>query len=156
TDYLTAKLTRPAWRTGGASPPSPLDAELDRARWHRERVGYGVLTLAALREFVGAEPVAAALDAFGRGAAGKEGAVAEFAAAVSARTGKDVAKWLAGRGADPKVGGAAFTTAYWLGEPESAVIVYGTGADVAANRAAAAALQTAVRLGYGNVVVPVK
>jgi hypothetical protein len=156
TDYLSAKMTRPAWRSGGASPPSPLDVELDRARWHRERVGYGVLTLHALREFVGAEAFAAALDAFGRANAGKEVAVKEFAAAVSDRTGKDVAKWLAERGEDPKVGGATFSTVHWLAEPESAVIVYGTAGDVAANRAAAVALQTAVRVGHGNVIVPVK
>jgi len=82
--------------------------------------------------------------------------VAEFAAAVSERTGKDVARWLAERGDDPKVGGAVFSASHWLGEPESAVIVYGTAGDVAANREAAAALQTAVRVGHGNVIVPVK
>lgn len=156
TDSLSAKAARPAWRSGGGSPPSPLDAELDRARWHRERVGYGVLTLHALREFVGAEPFAAALDAFGKAHAGQPATAAEFAAAVSAQTGKDVAKWLAERGEDAPVGGAVFSVSHWLTEPESAVIVYGTGGDVAANRAAAAALQTAVRVGGSNVIVPVK
>lgn len=155
TDYLAAKVARPAWRSEGGSP-TPLDAELDRGRWHRERVGYGVLTLHALREFVGAEPFAAALDAFGRANAGRTVTAAEFVAAVSSRTGKDVAKWLAERGDDLPVGGATFSTTHWLAEPESAVIVYGTGGDVAANRAAATALQTAVRVGAGNVVVPVK
>lgn len=156
TDYLSAKVTRPVLAAGSGSPPTPLDAELDRARWHREWVGYGVLTLHALREFVGAEPFAAALDSFGRANAGKEVTVQEFAAAVSARTGKDVAKWLAERGGDPKLGGATFSVAHWLAEAESAVIVYGTTGDVAANRAAATALQAAVRVGHGNVIVPVK
>lgn len=57
---------------------------------------------------------------------------------------------------EPRVGGPAFTTAYWLDETESAVIVYGTAGDTAANRAAAIALQTAIRVGHGNNVVPVK
>ena len=157
TDYLSARAARPDWRTTpGGRPPSPLDAELDRARWHREQTGYGVLTLDALRNFLGAEPFAAALDAFGRAHAGKEFTVAEFAAALTARTGRDLNRWLAEWGTDPAVGGAVFSTAHWLAEPGSAVIVYGTVGDAAANRAAAVALQTGVRTGHGNVVVPVK
>jgi hypothetical protein len=156
TAYLSAKAARPGWRAGGGAPPSPLDAELDRARWHRERTGYGVLTLHALREFLGAEAFAAALDAFGRANAGKEVTVQSFVSALTEKTGKDVAGWLAGRGDEPAVGGAVFSTARWLDEPESAVIVYGTAGDTAANRAAAAALQTAVRTRTDNVVVPVK
>jgi hypothetical protein len=155
TDYRSARAARPAWRANG-SPPSALDAELDRARWHREQTGYGVLTLHALREFLGAKEFAAALDAFGRANAGKEVTVAAFADALAGRTGKDVTRWLAEWSDDPKVGGAVFSASHWLTEPESAVIVYGTAGDVAANREAAAALQTAVRVGHGNVVVPVK
>jgi hypothetical protein len=58
-------------------------------------------------------------------------------------------------GAAPPAGGATFSTARWLDEPDAAVIVYGTAGDTTANRAAALALQTAARVHHGNVVVPV-
>jgi hypothetical protein len=154
TDYLSAKAAQPAWRSDGS--PWLMDVELDRARWHRERVGYGVLTLHALREFIGAERFTSALDEFGKANAGKQVTVQEFTAAVSARTGNDVANWLAKRGDALPVGGAMFSVSNWLSEAESAVIVYGTAGDIAANRASAAVLQTAVRVGGGNVIVPVK
>lgn len=155
-DYRTARAARPNWRDGATAVASPLDRELDRARWHREQVAFGVLTLHALRDFVGAGPFAKALDGFGKANAGKDVAAKDFAAFVGRETGMDIGGWLGGRGPTLTVGGAAFSTAHWLAEPERSVIVYGTDGDVAANREAAAALQTAVRLEHGNVVVPVK
>lgn len=157
TDLNAARATRPEWRTkGDGAAPTPLDAEMDRPRWHDEQTATGVLTLHALRQFVGAEAFAKALAAFGKANAGKEVTVKQFAAAVGESTGKDVARWLADRGDAPKVGGAVFSTSHWLSEPESALIVAGTAGDVAANREAAAALQKVVRVQWGNVVVPVK
>jgi Phospholipase B len=155
-DYLAAKAARPAWRDKDGAAPGALDLELDRARWHREQTGYGVLTLHALRTFVGPKPFAEAMDAFGRAHAGREVAIAEFVAALGERTGRDVARWLTEWGAAPRLGGATFSTARWLDEPDAAVIVYGTAGDAAANRAAATLLQTAVRVHHGNVVVPVR
>jgi hypothetical protein len=149
TDFNSARLARPA------SAESPLDRELDRARWHKEETARGVLTLHALRGFLGAEPFAKALDGFGRANAGKEVSAKQFLAAVGESSGKDVAQWLADRG-ELTVGGPAFTTASWLEDPERAVIVYGTAGDAAANREAAAALQTAVRTNGSNAIVPVK
>jgi hypothetical protein len=154
-DYLSAKTNRPGWRAGGAAP-SPIDAELDRDRWHREQTGYGVMTLHALRGFVGAEPFVEAMDGFGRANAGKEITVEAFAADVGKRTGKDVAGWLKAWQENPKIDGARFAVSHWLADPESAVIVYGTTADAAANREAADALRDAVRTGGANVFVPVK
>jgi hypothetical protein len=150
TGYLAAKANRPGEKL------SPLDAEMDRGRRHRERVGYGVLTLHALRQFVGAEPFAKAMDAFGTANAGKEVTVQQFTAAFGESTGKDVARWLADWGTEPKVGGPTFSTDHWLTEPGAVLVVAGTAGDVAANREAAAALQTTLRLQHGNVVVPVK
>ncbi len=154
-DYLAARLARPAWRDGG-SAPSLLDAEFDRPRWHREQTAYGVLTLHALREFVGTDGFVAVMDTFGKANAGREATVNAFAVAMADRTGKAVARWLAERGDDPKVGGATFSAAHWLHETDAAVIVYGTTGNVAANRAAATALQTAIRVGHDNTTVPVK
>jgi hypothetical protein len=154
-DYFTAKITRPGWRKTGISQ-SVLEQEMDRARWHREQSSYGALTLYALRDFVGDATFAATMDAFGRANAGKEVSGTQFAVALDTSTGKNVTVWLAAWEMNPKINGAVFSTAGWLDEPESAVIVYGTAGDVAANREAAIALQHGVRVGFGNVIVPVK
>lgn len=157
TNYLSARAARPSSQNGHSdSAASPLERELDRARWHREQAGYGALTLHALRAFVGSTPFGQALDSFGLANAGKEVTVDQFIAHVAGQTGKDVAGWLKAWEKDPKISGATFSTAQWLDEPEAAVIVYGTGADKAANREAASALQTAVRVGFNNTIVPVK
>ena len=150
TDYLSAKAARPGKAT------SPLDAEIDRARWHREQVGLGVLTLHGLRQLVGAEAFSKAAEAFGKVHAGKEVTVQQFTTAMSESSGKDVARWLTDRGPEPKVGGPTFSTTHWLLEPELVLIVAGTAGDVAANREAATALQTALRVSHGNVAVSVK
>ena len=156
-DYLSAKANRPEWLTaaGRDTTPPALAAELDRDRWHREQVGYGVLALHALRGFLGDSAFVAAMDAFGRAHAGKEVTVAEFAAAVGRETEKDVAGFLGRWAADPPAGGPAFTTTAWLGDPEHVVIVYGTTADAAANEAAARKLQEDIRVRWSNITVPV-
>jgi hypothetical protein len=137
-------------------PPSPLDAELDRDRWHREQVGYGVQTLHTLKGFVGPAKFVEAMDAFSRAHAGKEVTVAEFAEDLGKRTGQDVAGWLAKWAGDPQIGGATFAVNHWLLAPESALIVYGTKADAAANREAATALRDGILNGGWNVGIPVK
>ena len=83
------------------------------------------------------------MDAFGRANAGKEVNADQFLANIEKRTGKPVKAWLTAWEKKPAIFGPTFTTAYWLDEPESAVIVYGTVGDVAANREAA--LRTAMR-----------
>ncbi len=156
-DYHSAIATRPEWRRGSdPSLRSALDQELDRARWHREQSSYGALTLHALRDFVGSAPFVLVMDAFGRANAGKEISSDQFFRELKEKSGKDVEGWLTAWQKNPRIGGAKFSTGYWLDEPESAVIVYGTTGDVAANREAANALQNAVRVSYGNVIVAVK
>lgn len=152
TDYRFATLTGPQ----DASKWTPLMEQLDRARRSRELTAYGFLTLQALRAHVGAEPFAQAMDAFGLAHAGKEVSVKQFADAMGQATGKDVSRWLADHGVNFKVAGPTFTTATWLEEQDHAVIVYGTAGDAAANREAATALQTALRVSHGNEIVPVK
>jgi hypothetical protein len=154
--YLAARANRPDWRRAGGTPPSPLDAELDRDRWHREQVGYGALTLHALKEFVGPTQFVEAMDGFSRARAGKEVTATEFVADLAERTGRDVAGWLAKWAGDPRIDGATFAVNDWLLAPESALIVYGTRADAAANREAATALRDGVLNGGWNVAIPVK
>lgn len=152
--YLAAKALEPAWRKSGSASASPLTVELDGARRHAEQVGYGVLALDGLRAHVGAEKFAKALDEFGRANAGKAVTVAGFAEAVGKATGKDAAAFLAGF-APPKLDGRPVSVTGWGRDPEETVIVYGTKCDVVGNKAAAEALQVAVRLNCNNVLVPV-
>jgi hypothetical protein len=154
-----AKANRPDWRRNGGTTPSPIDVELDRDRWHREQVGYGALTLHELKGFLGEAKFVAAMDAFSRAHAGKddkEVTVTEFVEDLSRRTGEDVAGWLAKWSEAPRVGGATFAVNHWLAAPESAIIIYGTRAESAANREAAAALRDGVLKGAWNVAIPMK
>lgn len=151
--YFAAKAVEPFWRKCGTCPPTPLQVELDGARRHAEDVGYGVLKLDALRKHVGAEAFAKALDDFGRTHAGQAVSVADFAAAVGQATGKDVATFLTNF-TPPSPARRPVSVTGWSRDPEEAVIVYGTAGDVVANKSAAEALQTAIRLACNNVVVP--
>jgi len=153
TSYLAAKAKEPAWRKSRATSVSPLTVELDGARRHAEQTGYGVLALDALRAHVGAAKFAAAMDDFGRAHAGKPVGVADFAAEVGRATGKDVAAFLGGfRPPSPATRPVSVTG--WSRDPEEAVIVYGTQCDVVANKAAAEALQVAIRQSRNGVIVP--
>ena len=151
-DYQSAKALAP---TPPPGKPDAIAVELDRDRWHREQVAYGVLALHAVREFVGAAPFADAMDAFGRANAGKEVAAADFAAFLGKQTGKDVAAFLA-KWPGPSAGPRAVSATAWMRDPEAVVIVYGTLGDAAANDATANALQKAVRDQWSNFVIPVK
>ena len=151
--YLAAKALEPFWRKCATSPPTPIQVELDGARRHAEAVGYGVLKLDALRTHVGAEAFAKALDDFGHAHAGKSVAVADLAAEVGKATGKDVTTFL-DRFSPPSLARRPVSVNGWSRDPEETLIVYGTAGDVVANKAAAEALQTAIRLARNNVVVP--
>jgi hypothetical protein len=155
-DYHAARAARPSWRNSpGGAAPSPLDQELDRARWHKEQASYGALTLYALRAFMGEAAFDLVLDGFGKSHAGKPVTATQFVSEVGRTIGKPMDAWLADWEKKPKIGGSVFSIASWLDEPESALIVYGTQGDASANREAAVALQQAVRVGFGNVIVPV-
>jgi hypothetical protein len=132
-----------------------VDVEIDRERWAREQLGYGVVTLHALRRHVGPEKFDAALDAFGRANAGKRVTAADFLADLGKRTGADAAGFLADREPPPLMNTPAFTTLSFLDEPDACLIVYGTLDDEAANRAAADSLRELIRRRWSNVVVPV-
>ncbi len=152
TSFLAAKAKEPTWRKSSASV-SPLTVELDGARRHSEQAGYGVLALDALRTHVGAAKFAVAMDDFGRAHAGKPVSVADFAAEVGKATGKDVAAFLAGF-TPPKLAGRPVSVTGWARDPEETVIVYGTTRDAVANKAAAEALQVAIRQSRNGVIVP--
>jgi hypothetical protein len=161
TDLHAARTRRPAMdRTNPerpkAEPLSPLDAELVRDDWHRIEAGYGVLTLHALRGFVGADRFDPAMDTLGREYASKPVSATAFLAALGKATEKDVAGFLKGWAGRPEVGRLAYSVRSFADELESVLIVYGTTADAAANKEAAYDLQRRIRDAWSNVTVSVE
>jgi hypothetical protein len=152
-DYLAAKVREPAWRTETGPPVDAVTVELDRGRLHRQQVGQGVLALRALRQFVGPDRFAAAVDDWSRANAGKEVTTEDFYAAIGNATGKDVAGFVAGW-RPPPTAGRPVSVLGWMDEPEDTVLVYGTAADVVGNKAAAEALQGAFRRRWTNITLP--
>ncbi len=150
-DYSSARATKPGEKLG------PTETEIDRARWHKEQVGYGVLTLAALREHLGEQPFADAMEAFGQKNAGKEVTAAEFTSFLGKATNKDVVQFLQIRDNRP---GYKVRTQYGVNtfaeNLEHTLIVYGTGADVAANKEAAEELQKRIRDAWSNMTVSIE
>ena len=153
TDYRSAMAATPV-----AEPKTPTEIEIDRARWHKKTVAYGVLTLAALRAFVGEGPFMDAMASYGRRNAGKEVTGGDFVSFVGRATNKDVVKFF--REWEAKAGtlaadGATFHVHSFFEDLGHTVIVYGTMADVAANKEAAGELQRLIRERWSNVTVPV-
>ena len=154
-DYHAAKAACPDWRQR-AEAPSAIIAELDRDRWHREQVACGVLALHALRGSVGADRFAHAMDAFGRGHAGKEVTATDFTGFVGKETGTDVAALLEKCRVAPAAGAVVVSATSWVDDLENAIIVYGSRAESAGNEAAARRLQEAARIRWTNITVPIK
>jgi hypothetical protein len=154
-DYTAAVAARPGWRGEKGTPGvSPLELELDRDRWHREQVARGVLVLHALREFVGSDKFSQAMDEFGTANAGKAVTVDEFTTAVGKATGRDVVGFVS-KWAGPPADKRAVSATAFAHDPGSLVIVYGTTADAAGNKAAAEVLRDALRDRWENIPVPV-
>ena len=125
----------------------------------RAETGKGVLLLHALREAMGPKAFDAAMGAFGRANAGKRVDAAAFRAHM-AKAGKcdleDFFKRLADREGTRKASNGSFTVLSFYHELDRSLIVYGTTDDETANRAAAEALQEAIRTRFTNMVVPIK
>ena len=94
------------------------------------------------------------MDEFGRACAGKEVTHKEFAAFVQKKWGIDLdkrsTKWLEAERRGPR-----FSVKSWHDDQENTVIVYGTGADVEANRHTAEQLQHMVARQWSNIKIPV-
>lgn len=158
--YLTA-----AARLGRDLPLAEIAPELRDDGWYDLGVGKGMLVLDALRERLGARELAALLDRFGREHAGQPADIGAFLAAVAEQGGPSPEearrRWL---GVDADLGadvaarrreGRFWSVGAFLHDPQEAVIVYGSGGDVAAQRAAAERLQGAIRASWCNVTVPI-
>jgi hypothetical protein len=153
TDYRSATAAKPE-----AEPKTPTEIEIDRARWHKKTVAYGVLTLAALRRYVGETAFQDAMVSYGRRNAGKEVTVSDFIAYVGKATNKDVVNFF--KTWDAKADtlaadGATFHVHSFFEDLPHTLIIYGTQHDTAANKEAAGELQRLIRERWSNVTVPV-
>jgi Phospholipase B len=141
-----------------ASPPEratdhdverPL-RDLPRDQLVRSETGRGVLRLDRLRHATGEDRFLELMDKFGREHGGKAVAADEFVSFVS-RGRKDASdSWR-----NEVVDGPKFTVRTWADDQEHSVIVYGTTADVEANRETAEKLQHTVAHHGTNIVMPI-
>jgi hypothetical protein len=147
-----------------ARPEVPLartKSDLRQDDWYHVALGKGALLLHGLRGLMGDEKFVKAMDAFGRAHAGEEVTAAQFQAHVEKAAGKKLETffkpWLTEKGipASP-ISKGPFSVLTFYPEVEDALIVYGTGDELATNRESALALQQALRKRGANVTVPVK
>ena len=151
-DFRSAVAARPS-----VAPDDPTEREIDRRRWHKEQVGYGVMALAAMRQFVGDKEFIDVMTAYGLKNGGQTVTVSDFIAFAGKGTNKDVAGFFRKTEETLKVpNDPVYHCLSFQGEEENTIIVYGTQKDVAANREAAAELQKLIRESWCNVTVPIK
>jgi hypothetical protein len=127
---------------------TPGDRPRDRLV-HAE-TGRGVQRLDRLRHRIGDKVFVELMDRFGREHAGKPVTADEFVAFVARTRKVEGSAWQAGEPDGPK-----FSVTTWAEDPERTVLVYGTLADVEANRETAEKLQKTVARNWTNIVIPV-
>src|SRR5262245_20808968 len=150
-DFTTAQVRMPKEKL------TPTEKEMDRARWHKQQVGYGVLALNAIRGTVGQDAFDTAMVGFGREYAGKEITEETFFQYVSKAANKDVGAFIKKSfnrtGYLPKTKYGVNTFA---DDVEHTLIVYGAAADESANKEAAEELQKRIRDTWSNYTVRVE
>ena len=141
---------------------SPFQVQLDRDRWHTQQTGYGVIILNSLREIVGGDIFDKAMDEFGRAHAGQSVTVKEFIESLknASPKGESILKELkqpidAYDFKDVVFDNRPVNVLGWMIDPDSTIIVYGTLADVAGNKAAALELQKAFSAKWWNSDLPI-
>jgi hypothetical protein len=124
----------------------------ERSRLIHEETARGVLRLAGLRHAVGDDRFLDLMERFGREHAGKLVSAGEFVAFVNRQTKMPAGNPESWATIDE---GPKFTVRTWAEDQERTVIVYGTLADVAANREIAERLQRTVAKRGSNIVMPI-
>jgi hypothetical protein len=153
--WLTA-----ARRLGRDVPLRETKPEAGHAEWYQIAKGKGVMLLAALRDGLGKKIFDSLMDEFGQAHAGAEVTSDQFVEHVVNAAGKPASEvfdlWLQAKSHpatdadhDP------WTIHSFEIEPEQALIVYGTLADVAAQREAAEILQRTIARRFTNFSVPI-
>jgi hypothetical protein len=127
-------------------------ASLERSRFVRSETARGVFRLDALRHALGDERFIAVMDEFGREHGGKAVSGEEFIAFTERnRNKKDRTTW----SSVPSPDDPKFTVHSWAEDQERTVIVYGTTADVEANRESAEMMQRTIAKRGTNIIVPI-
>jgi Phospholipase B len=137
----------------GSLKDQPAD-DPGRDVWARAETGKGVLFLDRLRREAGSRSFAEWMDEFGRANAGRQVTGDQFYAFIQQTWGKDP-KDLARAALSEAADGPKFTVKSWRFDQEKTVIVYGTVADIDANREAAEHLQRSIARQGSNIKVPV-
>ena len=131
------------------------EVPLERSRLVRSETGRGVLRVRRGAQALGDDRFVELMEEFGLEHAGKEVTGGQFAAFIDQHKGKtDSIDWHVDQSPDvfqsPK-----FTVRSWAEEQEHSVIVYGTMADVEANRETAELLQRTIAKHGTNIVIPI-
>lgn len=126
----------------------------ERSKFVRSETARGVFRLDGLRRTLGDHRFIELMDEFGRDHAGKKVSGDEFVSFIEQNRRKtDSIDWQADRA---EVGqGPKFNVRSWVEDQEDTVIVYGTTADVTANRETADQLQRTIKTHGTNIVIPV-
>ncbi|HEY3967670.1 MAG TPA: C45 family autoproteolytic acyltransferase/hydrolase [Planctomycetaceae bacterium] len=155
-----SKWRTAALRMGRDVPLQDTASDPASHDWYDVAKGKGVLLLAALRERLGAEAFDHMLDAFGQAHAGRRVTTAEFVnhcrESAGALAVEVLDAWLDPAKSAAPASGNPWTIYSFEAEPELALIVYGTVADRAANKEAAALLARTLARRFSNFSYPVK
>jgi len=161
-------LAAVARRGGKDIPLIETRADLRTDEWYDIASGKGVLILAELRARCGAEPFDKFMDAFGRAHAGMPVSSSNFFAAAEKALAKPLGElrdaWLNGDarsklGSDVrarKSSGRYWSVDSFERQLDKTLIVYGTLAEVEAQREAARSLQRKLASRFANMTVPIK
>ncbi len=126
----------------------------ERDSFVHSETGRGVVRLHGLRRAIGDERFLELMDQFGHDHAGKVVTGAEFISFINHNKRKaDAIDWEIDRAAGSQ--GTRFTVRSWAEDQEKSVIVYGTAADVEANRETAELLQKSIAKHGTNIIVPI-
>ncbi|CAN5273354.1 hypothetical protein BH11PLA2_BH11PLA2_12740 [soil metagenome] len=159
--YHAARAALPLWKQPTTSPDgltTDLMHELDRDRWYEEKVALGVLVLGELRKKVGNETFDKSMDEIGREMAGQTISLEDFQTHLVKSSKSFQGRELETREFFDKAvstGPRPVNVTAWMKDPDNVVIVYGTTADIAGNKAAALALVKAFREKWTNMELPV-
>jgi hypothetical protein len=152
--WLTA-----ARRLGRDVPLRETKPDPAKSEWYQIAKGKGVMLLAALRGRLGKETFDSLMDEFGQAHAGREVSTSQFIEHVTKAAGKPASEvfdaWLGETSPSTDADDNPWTIHSFEAEPEQALIVYGTLADVSAQREAAEILQRTIARRFSNLLIPI-
>jgi hypothetical protein len=155
-DELDARRARfRAAALSGDLPLRDLKADTDSVQFNEIAQNKGALLFDALRREMGDDRFYTLMRDFYANHTTQKVTTAQFLAAVGSERAAFFEKWLGGTGLPGDPGGVPYTYRHLGRRVESAIIVYGTGADAGSNRYAAEQLQKEY-LEWSETQIPVR